>query len=372
MIIFDGNILLIKFVFDLSDGKPSSSLSRTTSSDSRDVKEKLKVKSYIDHITAKASDSSASRFEQMNTPSTSEKQTPKFSDSKTTISIERSKNRRKFNYYSFIYIYGRANVFTVNLLSNQFSVFFKKEDNSRSFSPPLSAENEYDFDQHLLKEKLSEKKKFLSSIHLTPRIPSTETPLVQLPKTPKTELNTNLSKDNKPMESISTKLPASTSSASSVSAASSPASSGGNIKKPENKASKRKSREPVKNVAQVKYSSPNERLVDSKWAIKAPTITTTSSATNTSSATTTTTTTTNAANERVKDPNSHPNVPTNLKQNQNASHIANTMRKETNNQTKVSQSTSIGKSNLGKLSFSTPSTSKTKSPITFKTPTLNR
>lgn len=263
-------------------------------------------------------------------------------------------------------------IFTVNL-SNQFSVLFKKEDNSRSFSPPLSAENEYDFDQHLLKEKLSEKKKFLSSIHLTPRIPSTETPLVQLPKTPKTELNTNISKDNKPMESIKTtiptKLPASTSSASSVSASSSSVSSGGIIKKPENKASKRKSREPVKNVSQMKYSSSNERLVDSKWAVKAPTITTTSSSMNTSSSTTNAT---NATNERLKDVNSQSNAPTNLKQNQNTSQITNTMRKDTNNQTKASHSTSIGKSNLGKLNLSTPSTSKTKSPITFKTPTLNR
>lgn len=369
-------VLLNEFVFDLSDGNESSILSRTTS-DNRDVKEQLKVKSSIDHITTKASDSSTSRFEQMNTPSTSEKLSSKFSDSKPSMSIERSKNRRKFNYCSHVYdipFQPKKIIFTINL-SNQFSVLFKKEDNSRSFSPPLSAENEYDFDQHLLKEKLSEKKKFLSSIHLTPRIPSTETPLVQLPKTPKTELNTNSSKDNKPMESssttIPTKLPASKSSVSSVSAASSSASSGGIIKKPENKASKRKSREPVKNVAQVKYSSPNERLVDSKWAIKPPTITTTSSATNTSSGTNTTTTT-NTTNERLKDLNSHPNVPTNLKQSQNASHIANSMRKDANNQTKASHSTSVGKSNLGKLSFLTPSTSKTKSPITFKTPTLNR
>lgn len=101
-IIFDGKIWLNEFFLDLLDGKPSSSLSRTTS-DSRDVKEKLKVKSSIDHIITKASDSSTSRLEQMNTPSTSEKLASKLSDSKPSMSTERSKNRRKFNYCSHVY-----------------------------------------------------------------------------------------------------------------------------------------------------------------------------------------------------------------------------------------------------------------------------
>lgn len=127
MILFGGNILLIKLVvFDLSDGKPSSSLSRTTSSDSRDVKEKSKVKSYIDHMTTKASDSSASRFEQMNAPSTSEKQTSKFSDSKTAIGIERPKNRRKFNYYPFTFTAAEKRIYCKLVVKCIFSFIQKR------------------------------------------------------------------------------------------------------------------------------------------------------------------------------------------------------------------------------------------------------
>lgn len=253
------------------------------------------------------------------------------------------------------------------------TVIFNKEDKSRSFSPPLSAENEYDFDQHLLKEKLSEKKKFLSSIHLTPRIPSsTETPLVQLPKTQKTELIMNLSKDNKPIESnsivTSIKLPISSSSSSSSPSSSSSSSASlsvGIIKKPENKASKRKSREPVKNVAKVKCSSPSERLLESKWETKLSPITYSAGITNSTSTALTSSTTT--MYERLKDVAHSQSV--NLKQ--NSSQLENAAPKDKNN-SKPTQSTSLttnlGKSNLSKTNLSTPSTSKTKSPITFKTP----
>lgn len=156
-------------------------------------------------------------------------------------------------------------------------LLFNKDEKAKSLSPPLSAENEYDFDQHLLKEKLSEKKKFLSSIDLTPRIPSTDSPLVQLPKMPKTEqksettLPTNLSKDKDANSKTPTTNSTTALSSSRPSVSSSSSSSNADkqtavgIKKPENKTSKRKSREPVKNVAKIKCVSPNERIFDMKW-----------------------------------------------------------------------------------------------------------
>lgn len=135
-------------------------------------------------------------------------------------------------------------------------LLFNKDEKAKSLSPPLSAENEYDFDQHLLKEQLSEKKKFLKSIHLRPRIPN-DSPLVQLPKMPKSDSKadpaplTNSSKDSR------------LSLANSITSIKSPASSSNqspSMRLPEAKASKRKSREPIKNVAKVRTVLPASEM----------------------------------------------------------------------------------------------------------------
>lgn len=169
-------------------------------------------------------------------------------------------------------------------------LLFNKEEKAKSLSPPLSAENEYDFDQHLKKEQASEKEqlktKFLSLVHLTPRAHSTDSPLVQLPKMPKTEqksettLPTNLSKDkdnskasvtsactpNQPVVSSSSSCNSSSSSGSGSSGCSSSTGTDKQlIKKPENKTSKRKSGFPVKNVTKIKCVSPSDQSADSKW-----------------------------------------------------------------------------------------------------------
>lgn len=141
-------------------------------------------------------------------------------------------------------------------------LLFNKDEKAKSLSPPLSAENVYDFDQHLLKEqlseKLSEKKQFMKKIQLQP---STNSPSVQLPKMPKNDSKgetmpvANLSKDNKTT---------STSLANCIASIKSPASSSNQlidkqpIKRPEIKASKRKSREPVKNITKLKCISPSD------------------------------------------------------------------------------------------------------------------
>lgn len=128
-------------------------------------------------------------------------------------------------------------------------LLFNKDDKAKSLSPPLSAENEYDFDQHLLKEQLSEKKKFLKSIHLRPRIPN-DSPLVQLPKMPKSD-----SKAQDPAPLTNSSKDSRLSLANSITSIKSPASSSNqspSMRLPEAKASKRKSREPIKNVAKVR------------------------------------------------------------------------------------------------------------------------
>lgn len=168
-------------------------------------------------------------------------------------------------------------------------LLFNKEEKAKSLSPPLSAENEYDFDQHLKKEQASEKEQlktqFLSLVHLTPRAHSTDSPLVQLPKMPKTEqksettLPTNLSKDkdnskasvtsastpNQPVVSSSSNCNSSSSSSGSSGCTSSTGTDKQLIKKTENKTSKRKSGFPVKNVAKIKCVSPSDQSADSKW-----------------------------------------------------------------------------------------------------------
>lgn len=203
----------------------------------------MKTKTNTDGVTSQSKESAASRLEQK-ASSTSDKASPSRSNSDSKSSIERTKNR----------------------------ILLHKEEKAKSLSPPLSAECEYDFDQHLLKEKLSEKKKFLSSIHLTPRIPSTESASVQSPKMPKIEQkpdtpqSTNSSKDIKSVTNSTppTKTPATTAQEPIVK---------NYAKKPENKASKRKSREPVKNVAKVKcLMAVHEGSVDVHMELPKPTI----------------------------------------------------------------------------------------------------
>lgn len=228
-------------LFSFADCKLGGSPSRSNQ-DIKDSKEKVKTKSTADGVNAQSKDSVANRLESTNrhkSSSTSEKSSPSRSTAPDAKSnAERTKNR----------------------------FLFHKEEKAKSLSPPLSAECEYDFDQHLLKEKLSEKKKFLSSIHLTPRVPTTESPSVQLPKLPtkvdqKTDTSQviNLSKDTKSVttnSNASIKTPATSTQFASDKL---------QIKKPENKASKRKSREPVKNVAKIKCLTPSsDRSGDSK------------------------------------------------------------------------------------------------------------
>lgn len=163
-------------------------------------------------------------------------------------------------------------------------LLFNKEETAKSLSPPISAENEYDFDQHLLKEEFSTKKDFFEKIHLKPR---TDSPLVQLPKMPKTEQKsdttiqtTNLSsKDKDTSKPSSAATSTTTATTPSVSSFRSPSvSSSKNFsaklaahiandeaRRAENKTSKRKSREPVKNVTKAKSASPNEHAIDIKW-----------------------------------------------------------------------------------------------------------
>lgn len=135
-------------------------------------------------------------------------------------------------------------------------LLFNKNEKATSLSPPLSAENEYDFDQHLMKEQLSEKKKFLKSFHLRPCIPiptSNDQPVVQLPKMPKSDSKADLSPTTNPSKDSKILL------ASSMATIRSPASSSSQsptMKRPEVKASKRKSREPVKNIAKVRNVLP--------------------------------------------------------------------------------------------------------------------
>lgn len=195
-------------------------------------------------------------------------------------------------------------------------LLFNKDENTKSLSPPLSAENEYDFDQHLLQEEFHEKKKdFFEKIHLKPR---TDSPLVQSPKMPKIQqksdlsiLPTNLSKDKdnnkttatttttttsstnnaassstRPSTVSSSSMPSSSSSSSTSSSLASSSGSAGIGKRPE-KTSKRKSREPVKNVPKAKCASPNERIIDTKWdPVKSTIISTISPSSPVSTATT--------------------------------------------------------------------------------------
>lgn len=329
----------------------------------------MKTKSILtDSAAAKSGDSASNRSEQK-TVTFSDKPTPSRTniDGKSHSNIDRPKGRLLFN----------------------------KEEKAKSLSPPLSAENEYDFDQHLLKEKLSEKKKFLSSIHLTPRIPSTDSPLVQLPKMPKTEqksdtatLPTNLSKDkdnkasvtnastpNRPIVSSSSSSNSSSSSSSNSNSNSSGGGGGGGaggsadkqfIKKPENKTSKRKSREPVKNVTKIKCVSPSEQTIELKWDPMKSSIS--SMSPSSSAATATTSNASISSNSQAGDRmrRAHQDSPI-------AARIQNALSQQNKNHLKSIQNSvsafSANKMNQASSSTSSPSSYSSTSKPVFKTPT---
>lgn len=135
-----------------------------------------------------------------------------------------------------------------------------------------NAEDEYDFDQHLLEEKLTEKNKFLKSIHLAPRTaaemlesksPSKNEPKPDQPtdsskdvKSPTPAVNTNASSVPTP---ISTPTAPKGRTSSPQTTLPSPIDvDKDHIRHLEQKASKRKSREPIKNV-------PSFKRPDSNW-----------------------------------------------------------------------------------------------------------
>lgn len=142
-----------------------------------------------------------------------------------------------------------------------------------------SAEAEYDFDQHLLEEKLTEKNQFLKSIHLAPRTAAEMQATKSPSKTePKNDQPTDLSKDVKPStpsvtasSAPPTKNSASASTSPPTTRTTSPQThthihvDRETLRRPENKASKRKSREPVKNVTKLKCPPPTPSGSDSHW-----------------------------------------------------------------------------------------------------------
>lgn len=152
------------------------------------------------------------------------------------------------------------------------SKFLLSKDKDKDTKPKSSqdAEAEYDFDQHLLEEKLTEKNQFFHLIHLAPRTAAEMQATKSSSKIePKNDQPTDSSKDVKPSPPS-----VSTSSAPSTKNASSPASTSPNartlspqthtpidvdrdtLRRPESKTSKRKSREPVKNVTKLKCPPP--------------------------------------------------------------------------------------------------------------------
>lgn len=329
-----------------TDIKPNSP--SRANQDLKDSKEKVKTKSILTDSMLKSNDSTANRSDHK-TVTFSDRPSPSSKPIVDTkpISIERPKGRLLFN----------------------------KDEKAKSLSPPLSAENEYDFDQHLLKEEYSTKKDFFEKIHLKPRIPSTDSPLVQLPKMPKTEqkseLPTNLPKDkdnNKPSPTTTN------ASVSSINRPSVSSSSSGSIdkqlvKKSENKTSKRKSREPVKNVAKVKCASPNDRTIDTKWdPVKSTIISSVSpsspisTATTSNSSSNSSSTSTSNNSDRLRRLQEAPAI---------AARILGAISQQNKNHLKSIQATSsTTKSNQTSSSTSTPSNASTKS--VFKTPSSSK
>lgn len=154
------------------------------------------------------------------------------------------------------------------------SKFLLSKDKETKPKSASNAEAEYDFDQHLLEEKLTEKNQFLKSIHLAPRT-AAEMQDTKSPSKiePKNDQPTDSTKDVKPStpsvsagSAPSTKnpSPASTSPTARTSSPQAPIDVDKDpLRRPEIKASKRKSREPVKNVTKLKCPPPTSIANDS-------------------------------------------------------------------------------------------------------------
>lgn len=147
-----------------------------------------------------------------------------------------------------------------------------KEKDTKSKSP-TNPESEYDFDQHLLEVKMSEKNQFLNSFNLKP---SASTESQQL-KSTKNETKADLTSDTAAKENKTLSPSTSTSrkdtqsvdqisSDSTIEASNSPVN---DPKRLESKASKRKSREPVKNIMKAKCVTPNIEN-ELKWQTNSP------------------------------------------------------------------------------------------------------
>lgn len=164
------------------------------------------------------------------------------------------------------------------------SKFLLSKDKDVKVKSATSAEAEYDFDQHLLEEKLTEKNQFLKSIHLAPRT-AAEMQATKSPSKiePKNDQPTDLSKDVKPSTpSVTTSSAPPTKNVPSASTSPTTRTTSPQthtlinvdrdaLRRPENKASKRKSREPVKNVTKLKCPPPTSSGNDSHWPPSAAT-----------------------------------------------------------------------------------------------------
>lgn len=145
-----------------------------------------------------------------------------------------------------------------------------KEKDTKSKSP-TNPESEYDFDQHLLEVKMSEKNQFLNSFNLKPSA-STESQQQKSTKNDtKTEQTTDTAaKENKTLSpSTSKKETQSINQNTSDSNIDASNSSINDAKRLENKTSKRKSREPVKNIMKAKCVTPNIEN-ELKWQTNSP------------------------------------------------------------------------------------------------------